>query len=71
MKGDINAAAHTLTVTLGEDKTETWNYALSGDKLTIDATHAGHKLHVALEREPAPLLVSRGFHWIQEFPFNR
>jgi hypothetical protein len=25
----------------------------------------------ALTREPDPLLVTRGFHWIQERPFHR
>jgi uncharacterized membrane protein YphA (DoxX/SURF4 family) len=71
LRGEIDATTHTLTVTFPDDKKEIWRYELRGDALTIDADHAGHKLHVTLAREPDPLLVTRGFHWVQEFPFNR
>jgi hypothetical protein len=71
MRGEVDASAHTLTVTGGETKPEVWRYELRGNTLTVDADHAGHKLHVTLAREPDPLLVTRGFHWVQEFPFNR
>jgi hypothetical protein len=71
MRGTILEVARLLIVQLGEDKTELWRYELRGGTLTVDATHGGHKLHVVLSREPDPLLVTRGFNWVQEFPFNR
>jgi hypothetical protein len=46
----------------------TWRYAQPDpDHLVIDAP----KIHATLSREPAPLLTSRGFHWVQESPYNR
>jgi hypothetical protein len=39
----------------------------------LDGTMEGHKMRMLLQlvdREKF-LLVSRGFHWIQEYPFNR
>jgi len=71
MFGEHDDAAHTLTIKLGENTSEVWHYELRGDTLTVDATHGAHKLHVVMSREPDPLLVTRGFHWVQEFPFNR
>jgi len=35
-----------------------------------DAVLGGKCLHVTLHLEPEPLLTSRGFHWINEVPFN-
>lgn len=43
------------------------SYQLAGDRLVL----ADARLRVVLVREPKPLLETRGFHWIQEFPFNR
>lgn len=41
------------------------------DRLVIDGVHLGHALHIALHAAPAPLLVTRGFHWVNESPFSR
>jgi len=43
------------------------------DRLTLDGALDGHLTHVRLELMDRKrfLLVSRGFHWIQEYPFNR
>lgn len=65
-RAEVIPAARVVAVRRGEAP-ELWRYALHGDKLVIDAP----RLHVELTRDPPPLLVSRGFHWIQEFPFNR
>lgn len=70
----VDAAAHTIKVTVDDYKevVETWTYARPApDRLVIDASHLGKKLHVALHREPDPPLLTRGFHWINEVPFNR
>jgi len=43
------------------------------DRLLLDGAMDGHSVHVRLQimdREKLPL-VSSGFHWIQEYPFNR
>ena len=42
-------------------------YQLDGDRLVL----ADDALRVVLVRESEPLLKTRGFHWINEFPFNR
>ena len=41
--------------------------------LTIDGELGNRKIHALAHREPMPkfLLTTRGFHWINEFPFNR
>lgn len=43
------------------------------DQLTLDGEMDSHRLHMQLnlfDRNKLPLL-SRGFHWIQEYPFKR
>jgi uncharacterized membrane protein YphA (DoxX/SURF4 family) len=53
----------------GSVRTEIWNYTRTGsDHLVIDGEHRGEHLHVTLHRQPAPLLVTRGFHWVNERP---
>ncbi|HEV7485711.1 MAG TPA: hypothetical protein VGQ65_08510 [Thermoanaerobaculia bacterium] len=43
------------------------------DTLTIDGNLGGKNVHALCHLEPMPkfLLTTRGFHWINEFPFNR
>ena len=43
------------------------------DQLLLDGPIDGHPTHIQLRLEDRNkfLLVSRGFHWIQEYPFNR
>ncbi|HEU4613041.1 MAG TPA: hypothetical protein VFS15_13215 [Kofleriaceae bacterium] len=49
-----------------------WQYARpEPGRMIIDRVEGGTDLRITLSREPEPLLVTRGFHWIQEFPFNR
>ncbi|HTV13472.1 MAG TPA: hypothetical protein VME68_02080 [Acidobacteriaceae bacterium] len=45
----------------------------SPDRLTLDGTLSGHRVHLdlALYDRSKFLLVSRGFHWVQESPLNR
>jgi len=41
-------------------------------RLRLDGTWAGDTLTITLRRNLSDfLLVSRGFHWINEFPMNR
>jgi hypothetical protein len=74
----VDPARRTITVK-PDGKEETWTYtrgttqAEDGERTTlvIDGVHGGKPFHVELHREPDPLLVTRGFHWINEVPFNR
>jgi hypothetical protein len=51
---------------------ELWRYAHpERERLVIDRVANGVRLHITLTREPEPLLMTRGFHWINESPFNR
>jgi hypothetical protein len=69
---DARAGTITLTVDPAGQRKETWMYTRPiPDHLVIDAVHGGRYLHVTLHREPEPPLMTRGFHWINEVPFNR
>jgi uncharacterized membrane protein YphA (DoxX/SURF4 family) len=43
------------------------------DELTLDGSMGGHNIHAELKRVDLRqfTLVSRGFHWVNEFPFQR
>jgi hypothetical protein len=45
----------------------------SVDSLVLDGEMDGHKVHMLLERVDTNTftLLNRGFHWVQEFPYNR
>jgi len=72
----INAKDNTLVFTKGSDKnfkgTFTFQRA-SPDELILDGDMDGHKTHMLLRLVDRSklTLVSRGFHWIQEYPINR
>jgi len=72
----IDAKNGAIALTKGSDKN--WKAGLQfrrlgQDQLTLDGEMDGRKLHVQLQLldRGKLLLVSRGFHWIQEYPFNR
>jgi hypothetical protein len=70
----VDPTAHTVTVTIDSKRntTETWKYARPApDQLIIDGVHRGATLHITLHREPEGTLMTRGFHWMNEIPFNR
>jgi hypothetical protein len=70
----VDEANHTITVTIDAAKKveETWHYAHPApDRLAIDGVHLGKSLHITLHAAPPSLLVTRGFHWINDVPFNR
>jgi uncharacterized membrane protein YphA (DoxX/SURF4 family) len=43
------------------------------DQLLLDGKMEGHQIHARLHLQPETkfLLLNRGFHWINEYPFNR
>ncbi|HKD92503.1 MAG TPA: hypothetical protein VKB56_11375 [Terriglobales bacterium] len=69
----VGEAKNTLEVTSSQPK---WSarltYARRGDTLTLEGSEDGRPLKVTLHRvDPPFLLKTRGFHWVNEFPFNR
>jgi hypothetical protein len=67
---------NTLTLTKNGDKKWMANFTFqrsAPDRLTLDGIMGIHKTHMELKLVDRSkfLLVSRGFHWIQENPFNR
>jgi uncharacterized membrane protein YphA (DoxX/SURF4 family) len=72
----IDASKDTIGFGKAADKNWKSNFTYqrpSGDHLILDGEMDGHKLHfeMMLVDRSKMLLVSRGFHWIQELPFNR
>jgi uncharacterized membrane protein YphA (DoxX/SURF4 family) len=72
----INDQAKTLTLTKPADKKwqATFSYARPApDQLILDGAMDGHKIQMQLkllDRDKF-VLVNRGFHWINEYPFQR
>jgi len=73
--GSHDAAAGTLTLRAsGGGEPDVLSVVREDDgRVRLRGTLAGAPVEVLLERLPddAHLLTSRGFHWINEFPFNR
>jgi hypothetical protein len=72
----INVNDKTLALTKVSDKNWKANFTfqrLAQDQLMLDGNMDSHKIHMQLQLADRGkfLLVSRGFHWIQEYPFNR
>jgi hypothetical protein len=72
----VNINEHTLALTKQSDKT--WKAGFhfqrpAQDQLILDGNMDGHKIHMQLQLvdRNSFVLVNRGFHWIQEYPFNR
>jgi UPF0716 family protein affecting phage T7 exclusion len=72
----ISQSDKTIALTKGSDKN--WKGTLrferpSADHLVLDGEMDNHKLHMELHLVDRNkfLLVSRGFRWIQQYPFNR
>jgi uncharacterized membrane protein YphA (DoxX/SURF4 family) len=73
-KIDVNA--NTLALTKAADKNWHATFAFehsAQDQLLLDGEMDARKIHLQLHLMDRGkfLLVSRGFHWIQEYPFNR
>jgi uncharacterized membrane protein YphA (DoxX/SURF4 family) len=67
---EVDPAARTIAVKSRDPAT--WRYLRrDADHLVIDGKWGGKQVHATLVREPAGLLMSRDFNWVQEFPFNR
>jgi len=69
----LDEAHNAIEITSSQPK---WSakltYRREGDKLTFEGTRDGKPVKIALHRiDPQWLLKTRGFHWVNEFPFNR
>lgn len=72
----LNSKDQTLTFTKRTEKNWRANFTYKrgpGDHLEMDGTVDGRATHMVLHLKDRNqfLLVSRGFHWISEVPFNR
>jgi len=72
----IDEKKNTLTLTKSDEKDWKSVFAFTRtapDRLTLQGAMDGHQLTMQLHRvdETKFLFASRGFHWIQEYPFNR
>jgi uncharacterized membrane protein YphA (DoxX/SURF4 family) len=69
---EIDETARTITLTsVGGITRNTLGYTRTADRLVLDGTFAGRTVHVELVLEPPPPITTRGFHWVQENPYNR
>jgi uncharacterized membrane protein YphA (DoxX/SURF4 family) len=72
----INLSERTLALTKSDDKNWTASFTFqrpAGNQLILDGRMDNHQVHMELQLTDRNsfLLVSRGFHWIQEFPLGR
>jgi len=73
---EINSENKSLTLKKSSDKN--WKASFSfqrpaAETMILDGDMDGHKIHMQLKLFDRTrfLLVNRGFHWINERPFNR
>jgi hypothetical protein len=72
----IDVNGKTLALTKDDDKNWKANFIFqrpATDQLILDGDMDGHKVHMQLQLQDRNkfLLINRGFHWVQENPFNR
>jgi hypothetical protein len=72
----VNLPERTLALTKSDDKNWRASFTFqrpAGDQLILDGRMDNHQVHMELQLtdQNSFLLVSRGFHWIQEAPFGR
>jgi hypothetical protein len=71
-KIDQTAASLTLTRPNSTGSASLHIEREAPDRLMLDGTMDGHTVHMELRRTDTSFpLVTRGFHWVQEYPFNR
>ena len=67
---------HVLALTRREEPSKKYELAYSEpapDRLVVNGSIEGQTVRASLRKVPVPqfLLVDRGFHWINEYPYNR
>jgi len=78
IRTNVKPDEKSRTLTVSRRNEPQWDGRLSyaqpdPNSLIIDGVLGGKKVHALCHREPIPkfLLTTRGFHWINEVPFNR
>ena len=69
--GTTEVTDTTLTIVRGFYRQSLPYYRVDATHVIVDGNLDGHALHLELALDDAPLLPTRGFHWISEAPFNR
>jgi uncharacterized membrane protein YphA (DoxX/SURF4 family) len=72
----IDANGKTIALTKSTDKNWKSQFTFqrpANDTLILDGEMDNHKMHMQLHLVDRNkfLLINRGFHWVQEYPFNR
>jgi len=75
-RDEISSSGQTISLTKNDDKNWKANFTYKrgpNDHLELDGSVNGHATHMVLRLKDRNkfLVVSRGFHWISEVPFNR
>jgi hypothetical protein len=69
---NLEDKSFTLTKFTSPNWSATFNYDLpEPDRLEIQGSMDGKAVNATLKPAPEKPLMSRGFHWIQELPYNR
>jgi hypothetical protein len=72
----INSNDKTIMLTKSADKNWKGDFTYqrpAENQLILDGKMDGHKIHMEMQllERGQFVLVNRGFHWVQEYPFNR
>jgi hypothetical protein len=72
-RGEIDATRGTMALSGGKASKASLQFRRTDTHLTVSGDMDGHRLELQLTLVDRAkfLLVSRGFHWVQENPFNR
>jgi hypothetical protein len=75
-RASIDANAKTIVLKKLDNEKGKANFSFrrpDADHLILDGIMDDHKVHVELELFDRSkfLLANRGFHWVQDYPFNR
>src|SRR5215467_12653288 len=71
---DLNRNSLSLTEVDRKEPSAKFTFRrISPNQLLFDGQLGGHSVHMQLQLQDRQkfLLVQRGFHWVQEYPFNR
>jgi ABC-type cobalt transport system substrate-binding protein len=68
-------ASQTIRIRRRENPNESYvfTYTEGAAEMTLNGMYRGHDVKVALAKAPRPQfpLLTRGFHWVNEYPYNR
>ncbi|OOQ60135.1 hypothetical protein [Mucilaginibacter pedocola] len=72
---EIDTVKHTIVMNTYADTINKarFTYQVKKDTLRLTGTFEQDSLHIVMEKYPLEkfILINRGFHWVNEFPFNR